>query len=49
MYACATSSSLSVVTPGAMCFAASSIARAATLPAIRIFSTVSASCTSGPS
>ncbi|GGU60607.1 hypothetical protein GCM10010502_08870 [Kitasatospora aureofaciens] len=48
MYAWATASSASVVTPGAISFAASSIARAAIRPAIRIFSIVSAVCTSGP-
>jgi hypothetical protein len=37
-----------VVTPGAIAFAASSIARAAIRDAIRIFATVSSSCTSGP-
>src|SRR5690349_9009575 len=44
----ATRSSSSVVTPGAMCLAASAIACAAIRPAIRIRSMVSLSCTSGP-
>src|SRR3954470_3054817 len=48
MYSWATLSSSSVVTPGAMVFAASSMARAAMRPAIRIASTVSGVCTSGP-
>lgn len=48
MYACATRSSSSVVTPGAMSLAASAIARAAIRPATRIASIVSGVCTSGP-
>lgn len=48
MYSCATASSASVVTPGEISFAASSIACAAIRLAIRIFSIVSVLCTSGP-
>ncbi len=48
MYSWAIRSSSSVVTPGAIAAAAASMARAAIRPAIRIFSIVSADCTSGP-
>jgi len=44
----ATRSSSSVVTPGAMCLAASYMACAAILPATRIFSIVSVLCTCEP-
>src|SRR6478672_9438539 len=47
MYSCAIRSSSSVVTPGATALPASSSACAAILPAIRIFSMVSAVCTQG--
>ena len=48
MYSCATWSSSSVVTPGAMCFAASAIARAAIRPGDPHRLDGLGVCTSGP-